>query len=283
MKHSQSINDKIKAQISALRQLIFAGEKSKIESWFTTSDFENDSSLKSALLKEVMFSHGFFAYRCTSFNKNFLEEESLWRHKAILKNYPFKEQVEMLLQIAQMDSICKKHIDILNFSKEAIESQGLLKEESIKNTLGLIACRMFNYEQFDVINALEEKMGFPLMPLIVSPAPIYHEEPNIKSCFYVSAKPGFFMPQDNIIFSYSKNKYDFLLSKDLSPPSSHRAEAIVNKLKENIKTDSYTNNASNLNLINVKLQEYLILSDKENLNKNVAHSVKDLTSNQNKI
>lgn len=267
MKKLKSILTIDEKQFSKLCTLVKLGLLDDISNWFDEY-IKNDEKLEKDLAIKILSNSYFFSFQSASFNKEYLNKETLMRELAILSKLKIQNQLIVLSSVA-LNDVNFNHFSVIDNNKENVDA--LLKSKTISE----IITKLLHQEKFQDIDKINEKFDVNFLEMSSNRVTYAYEEKYSKGVSFLELKDNTFKPKYDIIFSFTKTKKEYLMHNNIELPTIEEAQKLQRDMLYELDNDSWIDRKEFREKIESFLKPYITHRTYENLNK-------DLPSTENK-
>lgn len=258
MKKLKSILQIDEKQFSKLCTLVKLGLVDDISNWFDEY-IKNDEKLEKDLAIKILSNNYFFSFESTSFNKEYLNKETLIRELAILSKLKIQNQL-IVLSSTTLNNINFAHFSVIKNTKENVDI--LLKS----NIVSEIITKLFHEEKFQDIDKINKKFGVNFLEMLGSRVTFAHEEQYSKGTFFLDLKENnIFSPKHDILFSFKNSKREYLRKNNIKLPSIEEARNIKQAMLYELANNSWIDRKDFREKIESFLKTYIINKTYEDL------------------
>lgn len=267
-----------KEDIKKMASHLYKGEYDDVQNWFEFYGISptKNPARKKEIINFIFNASYFFSFRSPSFNIQELNRQRKERHFAILKHFSFSDQINILGKIAfDDDIISKEYVDKLNITKPKE-----IKEDVKKFDFSYILIKAFNLENFELLDALEEKLKIDVMQLPYSTTVFFYKEKSARGGFTIKAQEPIFTAKNEIIFNYSDAKKEYLESKNLKIADHIEAQNYLSVCENLIEKDQYLVNLGYKEKVQLQVDIYLKHAMRHYLSEKLIENNKEIKVNK---
>ncbi|NCP98066.1 hypothetical protein GW796_08710 [archaeon] len=235
------------------RELVYAVKdfnKSKIDSWFENQNLSTKLVLSKKICLRILNTPFFFSFSSTSTNKKEIEECRTKREVEVLKHFSLENQL-LLLSVACIEDVNVKHIEVLKITKS--------KKKMISSNSKIIAIitKLFNEENFDELEKIQNKLDFNIMDMKGSQGSFHYKSKSSHGSFSIKFDEDIFSPKYELIINYSDAKANFLKNKNIELPNLENIDILFNKIMKAISI-STNNSSEHISKVESSFKEYIV-------------------------
>lgn len=260
-------------EMKELRNLVFEGEIEAIDIWFEKNLYNHSKSKQSKIIEDlskyiINQESYFFSFKDDYFDIDKISKEKEKRINSVIKHIDLKHQLKILNNHLYDDI----KIEYLNRLKQTPINKE--KDIEIVNELGLITTRLFFNEKFDYIDFLINHLSYSPLDNYSQNFILMKKEKYSLSGTYFYCEDNCVKPYYDIIYNYSEEKKEYLISKNITLPSKEDVLLFISELEKNINK-SKVNYSNDDRLEKIKdINNYLTYLHYFYLNDNIVFSKK---------
>ncbi len=236
------IEDRENPEFKELNYFVFEGLTNEIDSWFEKYNVSKNKNLERKLALRILNTPYFFSFRTDSTSIKKIDQERIIRETAVLKNLRLENQL-LLFSPASIDKVLSDHFNVMKLTpknKNHLKSSGKVV---------FIITSLLNEEKFVEIEKINKLLGWQTLEQKTDGVIFSYKEKSSHGAFYVKIQEKLFSPKYDVVFSFTKEKKDFIISQSVDLPTTEHAKKMHGLMVEGIKNDNMLKNRSNLEYV----------------------------------
>lgn len=203
---------------------------------------------KENLFKFIINTSFFFNFRISSTDRENIEKESFKRMFPFFKIFSLNQQIALLNSPLHDFNISNfEYFKNLNINQSDLNNIN-------SNNLSFLLTDLFNKEYFHILDYLEDKLNKNINNNFSNIFSVHYKEDYSHGCFnvFMDKSSLIYKPLYDIIFNYTVNKKDYIISKNLELPSQEE----VNNLSSEVLKYMVNYSSNNIDLFVQKTSDY---------------------------